>query len=139
VCFIIHKTTLELERATLTTLYLVGAKNTDSWRARKGDLQRTFPLNVLMVYSPKLSFIANGKNPTNVGLALGETICFSSLEFTANRLGRLSLSPQEGDSGTTFGRMVHSGSPSLHIAIEDSSDEGSVASGEGGSSRSPSP
>jgi hypothetical protein len=26
----------------LTTLYLAGAKNTDSWHARKGDLQRAF-------------------------------------------------------------------------------------------------
>jgi hypothetical protein len=79
----------------LTTLYLVGAKNTDSWHARKGDLQRAFPLDVLMVPSPKLSFVANGNNPTGVGLAPGSTIHFSGMEFTADRLGRLSLFPQE--------------------------------------------
>jgi hypothetical protein len=79
----------------LTTLYLVGAKNTDSWHARKGDLQRAFPLDVLMVPSPKLSFVANGNNPTSVGLALGNTIHFGSMEFTTDRLGRLSLFPQE--------------------------------------------
>jgi hypothetical protein len=30
VCFVVHKTTSELERTILTTLYLVGAKNTDT-------------------------------------------------------------------------------------------------------------
>jgi hypothetical protein len=29
-CFVVHKTTLELERAILTSLYLAGAKNTYS-------------------------------------------------------------------------------------------------------------
>jgi hypothetical protein len=29
VCFVVHNTTSELERMILTTLYLVGAKNTD--------------------------------------------------------------------------------------------------------------
>jgi hypothetical protein len=48
VCIVVHKTTTELERAILTTLYLAGAKNTNSWHARKGDLQRAFPLDVLM-------------------------------------------------------------------------------------------
>jgi hypothetical protein len=55
-----------------------------------------------MVTSLKLSFVANGNNPTGVGLTLGETICFDNLEFTVDRLGRLSLSPEEGDSGTIF-------------------------------------
>jgi hypothetical protein len=35
-----------------------------------------------MVYSLKLSFMANGSNPTGVGLTSGETIFFSNLEFT---------------------------------------------------------
>jgi hypothetical protein len=47
-----------------------------------------------MVYSLKLSFVGNGINSTDVGLALGETICFGSLEFTADYLGHLSPSPQ---------------------------------------------
>jgi hypothetical protein len=38
VFFIVHKTTSELECTILTTLYLVGAKNIDSWCTRKGDL-----------------------------------------------------------------------------------------------------
>jgi hypothetical protein len=45
-----------------------------------------------MVYSPKLTSIANHNNPIGVGLAPGETIFFGSLEFTADRFGRLSLS-----------------------------------------------
>jgi hypothetical protein len=33
---------------------LVDAENIDSWCARKGDLQRALPLDVLMVRSPSL-------------------------------------------------------------------------------------
>jgi hypothetical protein len=97
VCFIVHKTISEVECTILTTIYLAGAKNTDSWRARKENLQHAFLLDVPMVISPKLSFFANSNNPTGVGLTLGETIRFASLEFTIDRLGRLSLSPEEGD------------------------------------------
>jgi hypothetical protein len=48
---VVHKTILELEHTILTTLFLAGAKNTDSWCARKRDLQRAFPLDVSMVPS----------------------------------------------------------------------------------------
>jgi hypothetical protein len=80
-----------------------------------------------MVYSPKLSCGANGSNSIGIGLSPGETILFDSLEFTTERLGRLSLSPMEGDSGTIFIVMVHSGSPSLHTTVEDSSNKRVVA------------
>jgi hypothetical protein len=89
--------------------------------------------DILLVYSPKpseLSFIANGSNPTSVGLAPGETICFSSLKFTPT-------SPKEGDSGALFVGMVHNGSPSLHTALEDSFDESDTSSGEGEASDPP--
>jgi hypothetical protein len=33
-CFVVHKTTSELECVILITLYLACAKNTDSWHAR---------------------------------------------------------------------------------------------------------
>jgi hypothetical protein len=35
---LLSKTTSKLKCVILTTLYLVGAKTTDNWRARKGDL-----------------------------------------------------------------------------------------------------
>jgi hypothetical protein len=80
----------------------------------------------------RLTFVANNNNPTVIGLAMGETICFGSLEFTANRFGSLSLALKGGDSGVVFIGMVHSGLPSLHTILEESSDEGGSASGEGG-------
>jgi hypothetical protein len=70
-----------------------------------------------MVYSPKLSFVANGSNPTDVDLAPDETICFSSLEFTTDSLCRLCLSPQEGDSGALF---VWMGTVGHHLCIPPS-------------------
>jgi hypothetical protein len=133
-----RKTTSELECVILTTVYFVGAENTDSWHARKVDLQCAFPLDVPMVYSPKLTFIANCNNPIGVGLAPGESICFGSLEFTIDRFGRLSLSPKEDDSSAVFIGMLHSGSPSWHTTFEDSSDEGGTTLGGEGSSGSPS-
>jgi hypothetical protein len=62
-----------------------------------------------MVYSPRLTFIANHKNPTGIGLAPGETICFDSLEFIANRFDHLNLSPEGDDPGAIFVGMMHSG------------------------------
>jgi hypothetical protein len=81
-----------------------------------------------MVTSPKLSFVANGSNPIGVGLALGETICFGSLEFTTDHLSRLSLSPYDGDSSAIFVGMVRNRSLNLHTALADSSNEGSATS-----------
>jgi hypothetical protein len=71
-----------------------------------------------MVYSLKLTFIANRNNLTDVGLVPGETICFGSLEFTANCFGRLNLSLEGDDPGFIFIGMMHSGSPSLHTILE---------------------
>jgi hypothetical protein len=122
----------------LTTLYLGGAKNTDSWHAKKGELQHAFPQAVPMVPS-KLSFITNSNNPTGVGLALGSTIHFSSLEFITNHFGHLSLYPQGMDSDAIFVGMICSRSPSPHIAPKESSGEVGATSSTGGSLRSPSP
>jgi hypothetical protein len=46
---------------------------------------------------------------------------------------------KEGDLGATFVGMVHSGSPSLHTALEDCSNVDGAASSVGGSSISPAP
>jgi hypothetical protein len=92
-----------------------------------------------MIVSLKLSFVAIDNNPTGIGLALGETIHFGSLEFTADRLSRLSLSPKEGDLGFIFVEMVHSGLPSLHTTLKDSCNEGGTTSGAGGELRIPRP
>jgi hypothetical protein len=108
-------------------------------RARKGDLQHAFTHDNPMVTSPKLSFIANGNNPTSVNLAPGETIHFGSLEFIADCFGCLSLSPDELDSGAIFVGLVHSGSLPSHITLEDSSSDGGAASGAGGRSSSHGP
>jgi hypothetical protein len=91
-----------------------------------------------MVPLLKLSFIANGNNPTSIGLALGSTIHFNSLEFTADRLGCLCLSPQEGASGSIFVGMVHIGSPSLRTTLEES-DEDATASSAWGALDPPTP
>jgi hypothetical protein len=92
-----------------------------------------FSLNVSMVYSPKLTYVANGNNPTGVGLAPGETIWFGSLEFTTDHFGNLSHSSKRNDSGAVFIGMVHNGSLSVQTILEESFDEGDAASGGGGS------
>jgi hypothetical protein len=123
----------------LTTMYLAGAKNTDSWHTWKGDLQHAFPLDVMMVSSPKLSFIPHGNHLTSVSLALVSTIHFGSLDFTTDRLVHLSLSRQEWDSSTVFIGMVPNGSQSFHTTLEESSDKDSAALGTGVSSGSVGP
>jgi hypothetical protein len=72
---------------------LASAENTDSWRARKGDLQHVFPLDVLMVPLSMLVVATGGERLLCGGFTLGETICFGCLEFITNRFGGLSLSP----------------------------------------------
>jgi hypothetical protein len=134
VCFIIHKTTLELERAILTTLYLASAKNTDSWHTRKGDLQRAFPLDVPMVPSSTPTVSADGERLTCGGFSLGQTICLGSFDLITDYFSGLSLSPRRSDSSTTFMCSTCSWTPSPWWAmIEDSVEEFHMASSrEGG-------
>jgi hypothetical protein len=49
-CFVVRKTIPKTGMHDLDHPILASAKNTDSWCAKKGDLQRTFPLDVLMVH-----------------------------------------------------------------------------------------
>jgi hypothetical protein len=90
-----------------------------------------------MVPALKPSLIGNNNNPTSIGLAPGSAILFNSLEFITDRIGCLSLSPQEWDSSAIFIAMVHSGSPTLCTTLDESSNKDGSASVTGGSSRSP--
>jgi hypothetical protein len=73
--------TSEEEHVILTTLYLASAKNIKSWRARKVDLQRTFPLGIPTV--PSSAFIATTSDEclSCDGFSPGETICFGTPNF----------------------------------------------------------
>jgi hypothetical protein len=62
-----------------------------------------------MVTSPKLSFVANGNNPTGVSLAPGETIHFGSLEFTIDRLRSPESFPWQVGLLHLFVVVVHNG------------------------------
>jgi hypothetical protein len=55
------------------------------------------------------------------------------MEFTTDRFGNMSLSPEGNDSGVVFIRMVHSKPPSVHASHVESFDEGNIASNGGGS------
>jgi hypothetical protein len=89
---VVRETTSELEMRDLGYPVICQCRKYRQFVCQEGEFSACFPLNVSMVYSPKLTFINNGNKLTNVRLALGETI------------------------------------------LEESSDEGDVASGGGGSS-----
>jgi hypothetical protein len=108
VCFIVHKTTSEVECAILTTMYFGGAENTDSWCTSKGDLQRGLPLDVPMVHSSALTISTDGERWTCSGFSLREITGFGSLEFIADCFGGLSLSPMRNDLGAAFMGLTHS-------------------------------
>jgi hypothetical protein len=50
VCLMFVRPSRNWNHMILDTLLFVGAENTESWHARKGDLQCAFPLDVLMVH-----------------------------------------------------------------------------------------
>jgi hypothetical protein len=124
----------------LITIYLVGVKNTDSWRAMKRDLQRAFSLDVSMDPSSALTVSTNGECFTCSGFSLGETGCLGSLKFIIDCFGSLSLSPRRSDSEAPFMGSTHSGSPSpLWAMTEDSTDEFHMASSGEAASGLPTP
>jgi hypothetical protein len=81
VCYVVGKTTLKLECTILTTLLFTSAKSTDSWHARKGDLQCDFPRDILMVYSSVLTVSTDGEC----------LMCSASPSIKLFTLGALSL------------------------------------------------
>jgi hypothetical protein len=77
---------------------LAGAKNTDSWHARKGDFQHAFPLDVSMVSSSAIVVATDGERLTCGGFSLGETVHLGNYEFTTDYFDGLSLSPRRGNN-----------------------------------------
>jgi hypothetical protein len=60
---------------------LDSVENTDNWSARNGDLQRTFPLEVLMVPLSAITVAANSERLTCGGFSLGEPIRLENFLF----------------------------------------------------------
>jgi hypothetical protein len=117
----------------LTTLYLAGAKNTDCWLARNGDLQRAFPLDVPMVPLSAIIIAADGEHLTCGGFSHGKTICLGNFEFITDYFGGLGLSPRRGNNGAAFMGSSQGGASTPRWAmIEDLAEEFlTVSSGEG--------
>jgi hypothetical protein len=113
-------------------------KNADSWQAKKGDLQRVFPLYVLMVPSSALTVAADGDPLMCGGFSLSEPICLGRFKFIADYFGGSSLSPRRGDSDPAFMGKTHNGTLSTRWAmIEDSTEEFLMVSSGRGASASP--
>jgi hypothetical protein len=113
-------------------MYLAGAKNTDSWRTRKGDLLRAFPLDVSIASSSVITVAADVERLSCDGFSLSETVHLGNFEFITVTFSGLSLSSRRGDSGTTFMGSTRSGVPSLWQAMtKDSAEEFLTASSRG--------
>jgi hypothetical protein len=95
---------------------------------QEGGFVACFPLNVLIVHSPKHKVVTDDKHQISIGFTLHETIRFWTLEFIADCFSSLSLSAKENDSAVIFMGMAHCGSPSMHAILKDSVDKGDTAS-----------
>jgi hypothetical protein len=107
----------------LTIMYLTSAKNSDSWHARKGDLQHAFPLDIPMVPSLALTVTDDGERLSCGGFSLSETIHFGRLEFIADGFGGLSLSHMGDGSDTIVMASTCGGPPSPLWAMTGDSIE----------------
>jgi hypothetical protein len=108
----------------LTTLYFAGAKNTNSWHARKEDLQCVTSLDILIVPSYSIAIAADGECLAYGGFSLGEPVGLGNFEFIANYFGGLSLSLRRGNKGVIFKGSTHSEASTPQWAtIEDSTME----------------
>jgi hypothetical protein len=83
-CFIVRKTSSELECAILTTLFLVVQKTPIVGTPRRGICNVLFSLNVPMVPSSMITITTDGERLTYGGFSLGETIHIRSFEFIAD-------------------------------------------------------
>jgi hypothetical protein len=121
-------------------MYLAGAKNIDSWCARKMDLQRSFPLHALMVPSSAIIIAADGECFMCGGFSLGETVRLGNFEFITDCFSGLCLSPKRGAAGAAFISSTCSGASTPQwVMIEDSVEEFLTASSGEGSFGPPSP
>jgi hypothetical protein len=84
-------------------------RNTNSWHARKGDLQCATPLDVPMVPSSSIANTADDECLACGGLCLSEPIRLGNFEFITNYFSSLSLSPKRGNEGSIFVGSTHSG------------------------------
>jgi hypothetical protein len=109
-------------------------KNTNSWRARKGDLQHTFHLDVRMVPSSALIIATDGERLPCGGFSLNETIRFGSLKFITNCFGGLSLSPRGDSTDAAIMGSTHNRPPTLLRAMigESTEEFHTTSGGEGG-------
>jgi hypothetical protein len=124
----------------LTTIFPAGAKNTDSQHVRKVDLQRAFPLDVLMVPSLVLIVITSCERLSSDVFSLSQTIHFGSLEFIIDRFGGLSLSPMgNGSDATIMGSTCGGLTSSPWAMIGDSIEGFYMTSNEEGRIDLPSP
>jgi hypothetical protein len=98
----------------LSNLYLVGAKNINSWRTRKGDLERAFSLDILMIPSSVSAVTGDSECLLCDLFSLEETFRFRSLEFIAGHFGGLSRSPMGNGSDATIMASTH-GRPSSSL------------------------
>jgi hypothetical protein len=80
----------------LTTMYLVSAKNIDSWRTRKVDLKCAFPLDVSMVPSSAITVTTDSERLTSDVFSLSKIVRLKNFEFITDYFGGLSLSPWRG-------------------------------------------
>ena len=76
-----------------------------------------------MAHSLVLTIAADGELRTSLNFTSGEIFRFGSMEFTANRFGRLSISSDGDNSGARFVGVTLSGPASLHTILETDTDD----------------
>jgi hypothetical protein len=81
--------------------------------------------------------MTNGSILSDVEIAWAETIRFGHLELITDHFDNLSLSLKGNDSDVVLVGMVHSGLPSLHAILEESTNGDDSTSSDRGSSSFP--
>ena len=90
-----------------------------------------------MAQSLVLTIAVDGELRTSLDFTSGEIFRFGNMEFTADHLGRLSISNDGDDSGARFVGVTLSGLASLHTILETDADDDMSTSEEEGSSHFP--